>query len=96
MMEEDRFQWDTGKAAVNLRKHGVAFNKAIKVFRDPFAIERIDDREDYGEERVNLIGMCDGTILRVTYTQRGRYVRIISARQAEKHERNDYHCENSR
>jgi uncharacterized DUF497 family protein len=50
MMGEDSFRWDAGKAAANLSQHGVAFDKAIKVFRDPFAIERIDDREDYGEE----------------------------------------------
>jgi uncharacterized DUF497 family protein len=83
-MDEDKFQWDTGKAAANERSHGVAFEKAINAFRDPFAIERIDDREDYGEERVNLIGMCDATILHVTYTERGEHIRIISARQAEK------------
>ena len=95
-MDEDRFQWDAEKAAANLRNHGVAFEKAIKVFRDPFAIEQIDDREAYGEERVNLLGMCDGTILHVTYTERGDRIRIISARQAQKHEQDDYYRENSR
>jgi uncharacterized DUF497 family protein len=94
-MNEDRFQWDAEKAAVNLRNHGVAFDRAILAFRDPFAIERFDDREDYGEERVNLLGMCDGTILHVTYTERDDHIRIISARQAEKHEQEDYYHENS-
>ncbi len=94
-MDEDRFRWDTEKAATNLRNHGVAFDKAIKAFRDPFAIERIDDREDYGEERVNLIGMCEGAILHVTYAERGDHIRIVSARHAEKHEQDDYYRENS-
>ena len=94
-MDEDRFRWDAGKAAVNVRNHGVAFDKAIKAFRDPFAIEQIDDSEGYGEERVNLLGMCDGTILQVTYTERGDHIRIISVRQAEKHEQDDYYRENS-
>jgi uncharacterized DUF497 family protein len=95
-MGEDRFEWDAEKAAINLRNHGVAFNMALQVFRDPFAIERIDERENYGEERVNLLGMCDGVILHVTYTERGDRIRIISARRAEKHEQDDYYRENSR
>jgi uncharacterized DUF497 family protein len=61
-MSEDRFEWDVEKAAANLRNHGVAFETAVKAFRDLFAIDWIDDREDYGEERVNMLGMCDGTI----------------------------------
>lgn len=32
------------------RDHGVAFPEAVKAFRDTLAVERIDDREDYGEE----------------------------------------------
>jgi uncharacterized DUF497 family protein len=96
IMDSDRFEWSSEKAATNLLYHGVAFENAIKVFRDPFAIEWIDDREDYGEERVNLVGMCDGTILHITYTERGDHIRIISARQAEKHEREDYYRENAR
>jgi len=61
------FEWDDDKAEINWREHGVAFNEAIKSFRDPFAVERLDDREDYGEERINLIGMCDGVVIHVTY-----------------------------
>lgn len=98
-MDEDRFRWDSEKAAANVRAHGVAFEKAIHAFRDPFAIEQIDieqiDREDYGEQRVNLVGMSDNTLLHVTWTERGEHIRIISARQAEKHEQDDYYRENS-
>jgi uncharacterized DUF497 family protein len=89
------FEWDGDKAEINWREHGVAFNEAIKSFRDPFAVERLDDREDYGEERINLIGMCDGVVIHVTYTERGERIRIISARRAEKHEQDDYYRENS-
>ncbi len=49
----------------------------------------------YLEERINLLGMCEGTNLHVTYTERGERIRIISARRAEKHERDDYDRENS-
>jgi uncharacterized DUF497 family protein len=59
------FGWRDAKATANWRDHGVSFHDAIKAFRDPLAIERIDDRENYGEERINLIGMCQGVILHV-------------------------------
>lgn len=94
-MKEDAFEWDDDKAAANCRAHGVAFSQAIKAFRDPFGVEWIDDRESYGEERINLLGMCDGVILHVTYTERGEHIRIISARRAEKHEQDHDYRENS-
>jgi uncharacterized protein len=94
-MMELEFEWDDEKAASNWGEHGVAFHEAIKAFRDPFAVERFDDREDYGEERVNLIGMCDRVVIHVTYTERGERIRIISARPAERHEQDDYYRENS-
>ena len=52
-------------------------------------------RPPYGEERISLLGMCRGTILHVTYAERGECIRIISARRAEKHERDYYYRENS-
>ena len=58
----------------NLRGHGIAFDKAVKAFADPFAVEWIDEREAYGEERCNLLGMCGGVILHVTDTQRGERI----------------------
>lgn len=94
-MIDGRFEWNNAKAARNYRDHGVTFDQAAKAVADPFAIEMIDDREDYGEERVNLLGMCDGVLLHVTYTERGERIRIISARRAERHEQDEYYRENS-
>lgn len=93
-MTDARFEWNSEKAAANLSRHGVAFHEAVLAFRDPFAIERIDDRQNYGEERINLLALCRGTVLHVTYSERGNQIRIISARQAEKHEQEDYYREN--
>ena len=90
------FEWDDAKAARNLRDHGVSFAQATAAFGDPFAVEWIDDRRAYGEERVNLLGMCEGVILHVTYTERGQRIRIISARRAERHEQDDYYRQNAR
>jgi uncharacterized protein len=81
-----KFEWGDAKAAENLRDHGIAFDKAVKTFAYSFVIEWIDQSEAYGEERWNLPGMCEGVILHVTYTERGERIRIISARQAERHE----------
>lgn len=89
------FEWDADKAAGNLGQHGVAFHAAIKAFFDSFGVEHIDGRRNYGEERINLIGMSDGVLIHVTYTERGDRIRIISARRAERHEQDHYYRENS-
>jgi uncharacterized protein len=81
------FEWDEAKAAENYAKHGV-------IFRDPFAIERLDDREDYGEERFILIGAEEEAVVTVVYTERNGRFRIISARRATRHEQDDYFVEN--
>jgi uncharacterized protein len=56
-MQDQSFEWDERKAIENFRAHGITFDKAIKAFADPFAVERIDVREAYGEERWNLLGV---------------------------------------
>ena len=67
----------------------------MKVFRDVFAVEYLDDRKDYDEERINIVGMCDGVLLHVTYTERGKKRRLISARRAVRSERDDYYRRNA-
>jgi uncharacterized protein len=93
-MNADDFEWDDAKAGANLAKHGVSFDQARDAFDDPFAIEFVDDREDYGEQRLILMGMVEDRLLVVAYTMRNDAVRIISAREAEPHERRRYHEEN--
>jgi uncharacterized DUF497 family protein len=90
----DAFEWDETKAADKYAKHGVSFELATTVFKDPFAIERLDDREDYGEDRFILIGTMEGVVFTVVYTERNGRIRIISARRATKHEQDDYFVEN--
>ena len=95
-MNTDDFEWDDAKAAQNYAKHGVTFEAACDVFKDPFAIEEIDDRHDYGEERWTIIGAARGRLLFVAYTMRNDSVRIISARAAEPYEEREYHEQNAR
>ena len=93
-MNDLEFEWDPEKAAQNAAGHGVTFEMATEIFTDPFAIERLDDREDYGEVRYVIIGMADNHLLYVAYTMRGEVIRIISARGTEPHERRQYHEDN--
>ena len=94
-MDDDAFEWDEAKAAENEAKHGVSFDTCRAVFRDPFAIELLDDREEYGEDRFILIGMAEGVVLTIVYTERGGRTRLISARRATKHEQDDYFTQNN-
>ena len=69
---------------------------AKTVFSDPFAIERPDDREEYGEERFVMVGAAEGkALLFVAYTEREERIRIISARRATQNEQNDYSRQNA-
>lgn len=88
------FEWDEPKAARNLRVHRVSFEQAAAVFRDLFAIEEIDMRMEYGEERSTLLGLCGEVVLLVVFTERGDRIRIISARRAQRHEHDRYYREN--
>ena len=57
-----------------------------------FAIELLDDRENYGEERFVIIGMAKGHVLLfVAYTERDGRIRIISARKTTQHEQDNYY-----
>ncbi len=90
------FEWHHIKAEANFQSHGVHFELAKTAFRDPFAIDLVDDREGYGEQRFLLIGMAEGDVLLfVAYTERQGRIRIISARRATRHEQDHYFRQNS-
>jgi len=95
MYDDGDFEWDEEKAAQNCILHGLGFETARYVFKDTFAVDYVDDRESYGEERSVIIGIVDNRLLCVAYTMRGDRVRIISARGAEPYEKRRYHEENS-
>jgi uncharacterized DUF497 family protein len=88
-----QYEWDNGKAALNLRKHGVDFGEAIIALEDPKRLEEIDDRFAYDEERTLVIGMGRGRVLFVVTTLRNDDTyRIISARKATRHEQDRYYA----
>lgn len=63
------FEWDSTKAEANLRKHGVAFAQAARVFSDLARIEMPDASDDREEERWVVIGRVEPYILAVVFTQ---------------------------
>jgi uncharacterized DUF497 family protein len=82
-------EWDSRKAAANLKKHAVDFADAATVLHDDQAITIRDDGAE--EERYVTIGMdALARILVVAYTWRGDLPRLISARQATPQERQQY------
>lgn len=80
------FDWLPAKFRSNLKDHQISFHDAARALDDPDAVEWIDDREDYGEERIISLCQFDGRVLYVAYTERGDLRWIISARKALKHE----------
>ena len=88
-----QYEWDDGKAALNLRKHGVDFTDAIAALEDEHRLEEIDSRFEYGEERLQVIGMAQDKVLCVVATVRDEITcRIIPARRATRHEQDRYYA----
>jgi len=94
-MDDETFEWDDNKAAENYASHGVRFETARDAFKDAFAVDWLDERMPYGEDRYVILGMVENRLLYVAYTMRGEVIRIISARGAEPYEKRRYHEENA-
>lgn len=89
-----RFSWDPRKSERNLQERGFDFEFASLIFDGP-TVERTDSRRNYGEQRVIALGLAQGILLTVVYTDRagigGESIRrIISARKSDRRERTAY------
>jgi len=85
------FEWDTRKATRNLQKHKVSFTEAATVFDDPLSITVTDPDHSVEEERLLIVGHSHRPrILIVSFTEREDRIRIISARELTRAERNAY------
>jgi uncharacterized DUF497 family protein len=90
-MDDVEFTWDPGKAAANLSRHGVSFEDASTVFRNPLAKVLPDPTHSEQEQRSLIIGhSAGGRLLLVVFTESGDRIRIISARDASARERREY------
>ena len=84
------FEWDERKRELNIRKHGLDFADAPDMFASPM-LSALDTRYDYGEDRWLGIGLVQGRIAVIVYTQPdAETVRIISLRKAVSHERKKF------
>ena len=88
---EYNFEWDPRKAEANLKKHGVSFEEAITAFGDPLSMNMSDPDHSEGERRFIVLGnSVRSRPVVVSYTERPRRTRIISARLATRQERRQY------
>ena len=86
-----KFEWDKEKAIANAAKHGVSFEEAASVFGDSLAITFPDPDHSEGEKRLLTFGVSqEDRLLAVVHTERGRAIRIISARKTTRRERGIY------
>jgi uncharacterized protein len=87
----DGFEWDDNKNRINRLQHGVSFEEAAEIFRGP-VFTMVDDRLNYGEERLISIGLIGSVVVVVVvHTDRNGRIRIISARKANRRERQEYY-----
>ena len=85
------FEWDGNKAEANLSKHRVSFDEAKTVFDDPLYVDFYDPDYSDEENRYIIIGESQQRrLLIVSYTERNHKIRLISAREVTKREREDY------
>ncbi len=94
------FEWNNDKARRNFQKHKISFELAQLVFDDPFQINDFDKTID-GEDRYYTLGMVARVVVLVVHCYRENksgeeIIRLISARKAEKRERNRYYRQASR
>jgi uncharacterized protein len=86
-----RFDWDENKAASNLLKHGVSFDEAKTVFDDPLYVDFYDPAHSEDEDRYLIVGESNQRrLLIASYTERGNLIRLISAREVTRTEREVY------
>jgi uncharacterized protein len=92
-MEELRFEWDEAKNAENLRKHGLSFQEGMTVFYDENALLIGDPDHSQDEDRFLLLGLSiklRTLIVCHCYRESQGVIRIISARRADRSEREHY------
>jgi uncharacterized DUF497 family protein len=82
------FTWDKRKAQNNLKKHNVSFEEATEIWNDEFAAFLHDPSHSDNEDTYIMIGYSSkNNLLFVSFTERNKDIRIISARKATKNER---------
>lgn len=92
-MKNINFEWNSAKAEINHKKHGVCFDEAKTVFYDESAVIIHDPEHSHHEERFVLLGMSSISRVLIVihcYRKKDKIIRIISARKATKKETAQY------
>ena len=88
---ENYFEWDYGKAEINLKKHGISFQEAESVFYDNYARIKHDPDHSIFENRFIIQGSSkQNRLLVISFTEWNNKIRIINARKSTKQERIQY------
>lgn len=93
-MKTINFEWDERKNEINKKKHGLSFETAKEVFYDENAVLFDDPDHSIGEERFLIIGTVKESkicIVSHCYRDSDNVIRLISAREATKNEKNIYY-----
>lgn len=86
-----KFEWDSRKAQINKRKHGITFEQASTIFGDPLSLTIPDPAHSIGEDRFVTIGASvNGKLIVVVHVDYDDIIRIISARNATRNEKRQY------
>lgn len=89
MAPGSEIEYDLRKQQDTLQHRGLDFNDASAVFAGK-TLSMVDDRQNYGEERIITVGKLTGKVTVIVWTQRGKKRRIISMRYANERERQRY------
>ena len=84
-----RYEWDEAKNRSNFAKHGLDFEDAAQVFAVP-CVTFLDDRFDYGEERLITLGLLAGRLVVIAHSPRDEGTRITSLRKGNRREQEIY------
>ena len=84
------FEWDGEKAEANVAKHGVSFEEAKTIFDDPLYVDFYDPDHSQDEHRYIMIGLSNQGLLIASYAGRNDTIRMITARQVTRSEREAY------
>ena len=84
-----KIEWDEKKRKLNIKKHGIDFADAVKIFEGATFTMK-DDRFDYSENRYITLGMLKGIIIVIAHSEEDELIRVISMRKATKNEQKIY------
>jgi len=90
------FEWDAKKAKSNFKNHGVRFEQAATIFKDPRALTIFDDEHSEKENRWITMGLSANGVLLIVHhtfkeeTEETISIRIFSSRKATKKEQRQY------